>query len=509
MSSPTESLPRRTTTMGTDDDAVPGEDTSEVTKLMLERLQAFKHAVGYIEDYITATEKAHNSHGKEYERVLKTVSHPLKEGHHFDQQLGGIAGMFDNIRSNTQGIANSHHETAKTLKGSVLPMFERLHAEIKNKSKELNKGAGKQSKTVDKARNTTQKHIELLGQHTATFDSTGGKMSAADDPYVLQRGVYHRLNKQVVEENNNRQDLLSVQDSLKKFEAHVIEVIQQGLGSFNQVVSGQAEQTRAMYGNIVATAHAIPPDFEWKGFIARNEGVLINPDNPPRTVSSISFPNQDHRATQPVIAGALERKSKMLRRYETAYYALTPAKYLHEFKTDDDFGREPTPELSLYLPDCVVGAIDGTKFHIKGKDVSKGKVGNTFSMSHELQFKAHTPSDAQQWWDAIRAAAGQVTAEQPPPSEPTSPEVARKESQPTSTDGSPAPAAAAAETPSAEKKEPTEPAEPANASTAQSPTNGEASGTGEASGSGGASGPPPSWSAQGEAKKEEEKKTEA
>lgn len=43
-----------------------------------------------------------HAHAKEYEKVLKTVSHPLKEGHHFDQSLGGVAGMFDNIRSNTQ-----------------------------------------------------------------------------------------------------------------------------------------------------------------------------------------------------------------------------------------------------------------------------------------------------------------------------------------------------------------------------------------------------------------------
>lgn len=32
----------------------------------------------------------------------QTVSDPLKEGHHFDQSLGGVAGMFENIRSNTQ-----------------------------------------------------------------------------------------------------------------------------------------------------------------------------------------------------------------------------------------------------------------------------------------------------------------------------------------------------------------------------------------------------------------------
>lgn len=42
------------------------------------------------------------AHAKEYEKVLKTMSSPLKEGHHFDQNLGGIAGLFENIRSNTQ-----------------------------------------------------------------------------------------------------------------------------------------------------------------------------------------------------------------------------------------------------------------------------------------------------------------------------------------------------------------------------------------------------------------------
>lgn len=57
-------------------------------------------------------------HAKEYEKVLKvcdqmqqeetsltaykTISDPLKEGAHFDQTLGGIAGLFENMRANTQ-----------------------------------------------------------------------------------------------------------------------------------------------------------------------------------------------------------------------------------------------------------------------------------------------------------------------------------------------------------------------------------------------------------------------
>lgn len=419
---PNSTLPTRTTTNSTDaDDAIPDEDSSETTKLFHERLQAWKHACGYLEDYITATEKLQHTHGKEYEKVLKTVSHPLKEGHHFDQSLGGVAGLFDNIRSNTQGISNSHNETAKTLKGSVLPIFERLHSEIKNKTKELTKGAGKGAKAVDKARNTSQKHIEYLGQHTAAFDSSAGSVKAHDDPYILQRQVYHRLNKQVIEENNNRDDMLSVQNSFAQFEAHIVQTLQNGLSQFNTVMQNQTEQTRNMYGDMVGNAQRVPPDFEWNGFVKRNQNLLIDPSAPKRSVESIGFANQDHKATQPLIAGSLERKGKMLSKYTSAFYVVTPSKYLHEFKTDDDFSKDPSAENSLYLPDCLIGAVDGVKFNVKGKDASKGALASKMSMSHEFAFKAHTPQDAQKWHDTIASVAGQTTNERPETSAPTSP----------------------------------------------------------------------------------------
>lgn len=74
-------LPTRSNTIDTDD-AIPDEDSSEVTHLFHERLQAWKHACGYVEDYIHATEKMHKDNAKDYEKVLKTVSNPLKQGHH-------------------------------------------------------------------------------------------------------------------------------------------------------------------------------------------------------------------------------------------------------------------------------------------------------------------------------------------------------------------------------------------------------------------------------------------
>jgi hypothetical protein len=70
--------------------------------VLTERLQAWKHACGYLENYISATEKMQKAHSKEYDRVLKTIDKPLQEGHHFDQSLGGIAGLFENMRTNTK-----------------------------------------------------------------------------------------------------------------------------------------------------------------------------------------------------------------------------------------------------------------------------------------------------------------------------------------------------------------------------------------------------------------------
>lgn len=295
-------------------------------------------------------------------------------------------------------------------------MLERLHKEIKAKGKELDSGSSKQSKAVDKARNASQKHIEQLGQYSANFDSAGAKVDAAHDPYVLQRGIYHRLNQQILDENNSRNDLLIVQNSFQQFEAHVLTTVQNALGSFSQFMGGQAERHRAMYGDMASTAQKVPLDFEWHGFVKRHETVLINPSAPPRSVSNISFPNQGHRSTKPLIEGSLERKAHgigALTGYKAGYYAVTPAGYLHEFKDNDDFHKDPTPETSLYLTDCTIGAVDGVKFSIKGKDVSGGKLGSKIHMNSEYQFKAHTPGDAAQWYSIIMAQAGKTTSSLP------------------------------------------------------------------------------------------------
>ncbi|GKZ27366.1 hypothetical protein AbraIFM66951_011197 [Aspergillus brasiliensis] len=415
-----------------DDEAIPGSDSNETTNLLLERLRAWKHMCGYLEEYVSATAKVSKSQSKDFEKVLKTVSEPLRESHHFSQSAGGVASWFENIRANTQGMVNLYLDSEKNLKGSVLPTLERLHKEIKAKSKELQNGAAKGAKAVDKARGVTQKHIELLAQHTATLDAAShNKIDTAHDPYILRRGVTHRLNKQVIEENNNRQDLIAVQNNFQQFEAHVLQTVQGAMEQFVIYMGGQLDRHRAMYTDILSSAQKVPPEFEWVNFMTRNDHILVNPDAPPRSLSNITFPNQEHRATKPLIEGTLERKSRaMLKGYSSGFYVVTPARYLHEFKDNDDLRRDPAPELSLYLPDCIIGAIDGSKFSVKGKDVSSGKVGNAFHTNTELSFKAANSNEAEKWWTVIKDATRAPTFSSSTTTSPTSPVAAAEASQP-------------------------------------------------------------------------------
>lgn len=383
----------------------PQGDPSTALGLLQERLQAWKHMCGYLEEYIKEVAKVQKSSAKDQDKILKSLSNPLREGHHFDSALGGVSGLFENLRANTQSQSNLYTETEKNLTGQVLPILERLHAEIKAKSKELDSGAGKGAKAVDAARKHSQKFIDSLATSSARFDSAGGKLAAEDDPYVLQRGIYHRLNKQVLEENNNRQDVIAVQNSFQEFESHVVTVVQTAVNSYNQFMSGQADRQKAMFGDIASTASNIPLDFEWNGFRERNSNTLVNPNAPPRSMDGIAFPNQDHRATKPLIEGSLERKARggmgALTGYKSAYYAITPAGWLHEYKDNDNFQKEPSPEKSLYIPDCTIGAVDGQRFTIKGKDSSGNKLSQKMSISSDFQFKAHTNADAVKWHEII------------------------------------------------------------------------------------------------------------
>ncbi|EAA28289.1 hypothetical protein GE21DRAFT_9103 [Neurospora crassa] len=415
MSANASAAPSRQTTMmsnASDDTAIPEFDPNSTAGILVQRLRAWKHAVAYLEDYVEAVEKIHHSQAKEYEKVLKTISHPLREGDHFSQHatnVTGVAAMFEVLRANTQGMINSNLETQKKLKETVLHDLKGLHHEIKDYSKRLSHSLNKGAKAVEKSRNTTQKHIELLSQHVASFPTSGADLNPADDPYVLRQGVIYRLHNQIQDENNHRTELITAQAQFMEFEVKVVKSIQKAMEDLNTLAGGHAEHVRGLYAQVLQTSQNIPPDFEWQEFRVRSADVLVNENEPPRELGHLLplVPNADNPSTKALIEGSLDRKSrnKLSWGYNTGYYVVTPARYLHEFKDNDPKRKDPQPELSIYLPDAIIGAPKDDKFNVKGKDKSKG-IGSKLAGTSELQFKAHSAAEAQKWFDIISNVAG-------------------------------------------------------------------------------------------------------
>lgn len=60
------------------DDAVPDVDPGSTAGLLAERLQAWKHAVAYLEDYMDAVQKIHKAQSKEYEHALKVRTRGIR-----------------------------------------------------------------------------------------------------------------------------------------------------------------------------------------------------------------------------------------------------------------------------------------------------------------------------------------------------------------------------------------------------------------------------------------------
>lgn len=205
--------------------------------------------------------------------------------------------------------------------------------------------------------------------------------------------------------------MLNVQNNFSTFEAHIVQTIQQGLAHFTTTVNASSDQDKATHVNIVNMANSVRPLGEWHGFVRRNNNVLIDPSSPARNIDAIAFPNQKHASTQPLIQGSLERKSGLLKKYDASFYVVTPSKYLHEFKSDDFSSKDPSPEMSLYLPDCTVGAVaNGTSFNIRGKDATKSSLSSKLSSTHEYSFRAHSDRDAEQWVRVLREVSGVSSA---------------------------------------------------------------------------------------------------
>lgn len=243
---------------------------------------------------------------------------------------------------------------------------------------------------------------------------------AKEDPWYTNSLVARQLQKQVHEENALQKSIIIMQQNSEHFEEGVVRAIQMAWSTFdewNSRASSQVQETWATMGQLM---RSVAPTTEWIAFASRSE-YLLDPDTPLRNPMTINYPGKDDPSVIPVHQGILERKKRYTKTYKESFYILTPAGYLHEHLSSD-LSKHPNPELSLFLPECTLGAPTNPnarshKFHIEGKKAIGGDVGQKngiFALDASFTFRARSHDEMLEWWnDCKQLSKVYLTASEP------------------------------------------------------------------------------------------------
>lgn len=380
--------------------------TPDPTTVMLPALENWRSVVTLLEEYLdTQIHVQHNITGG-WEKAKKVVATPPKFADN-DEDKVGISEAFKNLREKTEVLLNKSSETEESLKSSVLPQLATLKGDIEKHIKGLKGTNLKGLKEIEKAQANTKKHVETLGQYASSF-ANSHKLDVKNDPYVLHRLTRYAIEDQLQKENVQRDAVLSSQKNYKTLQVHIVQVIKQATSLMEQIQTDYATAHSENFKSISKTFGHIEDDHEWNQFVKHNPEVLVTEDSVKRTVNDVSFSNDQHESTIPLIEGSLERKSgKLMKSYSTGYFVLTPAKYLHYFKSSN-LVSDPSPESSIYLPECTLGPMSAGdsgkhKFTITGKTQGKSV---SLGQKHTYSFKAASRGELEKWYEKLQEVSG-------------------------------------------------------------------------------------------------------
>lgn len=367
-------------------------------------LPGWKHITKQLVAYFSAISDIEYNTARELTKLGGVIQVPFREGNQF---LGedGIQDVFYGIREKTRVIADHHANLAKTVEGSIVQHLQKLRAEIKAHVKNVQQDTGKLANSVAKERELSTKMISDLARSITLLKNTPMSVTAKEDPYSANMQVFRQLQRQVNEENALQKSIIIMQQNSAHFEEGIVRSIQSAWQTFDEWSGRMSAQVQDTWLGLGVQMRSLQPNAEWIAFAARSDH-LLDPDTPLRNPETIDYPGKDDPSVIPVHQGILERKKRFTKTYKESFYVLTPAGYLHEHGSSDPT-KHPQPELSLFLPECTLGAPStqaskSHKFHVSAKTSNIKSLPGLGKSDHAYTFRARSHEELMEWWNDIK-----------------------------------------------------------------------------------------------------------
>jgi hypothetical protein len=285
----------------------------------------------------------------------------------FFLEFGGVQDIGSAIKECSKAHAVTSSENSRKILSHIVPPLEKLRSDLHLKIKEIKGLSGDFKNSVSKEQDHTRRQLHVLSESLTAASERPSEIAAKNDPHLVKMAFEKQLRHHLQEENFLHQAHRNIESSGRALEGLIVKIIQEAFSQYREMLSAQANATSEFAARIGRTGVDLPVEKEWDAFIADAKD-MVHPSIPIRTFRDIDYPGVNQVTL--IRSGRLERKSKYLKSYSSAFYILTSVGYFHEFKNS----HMADLQVSLFLPSCTLGghSSPGDKSH---KFVLKGNQG--------------------------------------------------------------------------------------------------------------------------------------
>lgn len=371
---------------------------------LVERFEAWRVVLVDMRTHFERLSSAEKAHGKELLKLADSVSQPFSSYGDFARD-GSVEAIGSVLRSESDGRVAHSDRIVEALDDVIVPELHRAEESLKAKIQELSALSKDFKNNLGGDLESSKSAILSLQEAIAEWESNSGTVPLKSDPFLVDLHARKALRHSLGEEQYLHDSQLNLQQSAKALEDAVVDTIKQTLARYGESVSREASELAAMSQRIGSGIGAGQLDQEWAGFAQRQAaaGLFLPAGSKARTLESQTWQGKDHPATTPVWDRWLEKKSGRLSGYTTAFYIISPSRYMHEFKSND-LREDTDSSFSLYLPDCSIVSVSKEKEKSQ-KLVLRGKQVGGLHAEHDLTFRARDRADLMSFYAILGRAA--------------------------------------------------------------------------------------------------------
>ncbi|KAJ1930153.1 hypothetical protein IWQ60_000558 [Tieghemiomyces parasiticus] len=375
--------------------------STDPTDLLVSRLHALKRFVKACMFYFQGMAEAELESAKRFSSLAASLPSPIKDDNVF-MPLGehGLQDLVRSIKSVTESNSNFFHESNRSTTDQILPELERLYNEIKFRISNSSGQLLESHKRLVDQRGKCQAEFARLAGAMATARATPGDLDT--DPFLVNLDVRRQIHHRANEEHYFYKSAVNEQNSFLTFESQVIQRLKDLLKSQFNFIAKDLSMMRENALSVSRATDMLPNDMEWNNFCHRHEDQFVDPTAGPITAAEIPYPHRDDPSLSVVKEGYLELQagSGPMKVWKNYYAVLTALGFLHLFPSGD-LVHCRTPALSLYLPNCSLGALNLPELPHNAFTISAKDRNARDGIGRQYLFRTGGPDLSQEWWNAL------------------------------------------------------------------------------------------------------------